>query len=218
MEPLNNASSAVYVVDDDPLARDLLLAQLRAEGFSALAYESGRAFLEAIGPDARGCILLDFQMPEMSGQQLQSLLMSRGVAMSVVFLTGTGDVSTTAAVMKLGAVDVIEKPWRKEQLAQVVREALQLEQSRWEKRVRRSEIQRRVAELTPRELEVGELVVQGRSNKAIAAALDVSERTVEVHRARVMAKMRAEGLANLVVLWREALGDVSEAADAHQSP
>src|ERR1700678_336046 len=200
MENLNNASQTVYVVDDDQLARDLLLAQLRAEGFCAHAFESGPAFLDAMAPEPRGCLLLDFQMPQMSGKELQSLLVSRGVMLPIIFLTGTGDVSTTAAVMKLGAIDVIEKPWQQLQLIEAVREALYLDQARWEKLVRLEELRSRIADLTPRELEVGSLVVQGRSNKAIASALDVSERTVEVHRSRVMSKLRAEGVAHLVVI------------------
>jgi FixJ family two-component response regulator len=202
----------VYIVDDDRPVLDLLTAQISAAGFDAVGFDSAASFLRSLKPRARGCLLVDFRMPDMTGKQLQEVLVGRKVIMPIIFLTGTRDVSTTAAVMKLGAVDVIEKPWEESTLMTAVQAALKLEEARYQKSLHIEELLARMAELTPRELEVAGLVVGGSSNKTIATTLAVSERTVEVHRARVMSKMKADGLAHLVVMWREAMEGLGRAA------
>lgn len=197
---LSWAGSVVFVVDDDASVRRLVAAVLGAEGVRVEQCGSGEQFLSSVTPEVRGCVLLDVDMPGMTGPELQNVLVTRNLHLPVVFLTGVADVDTSVAVMKRGAVDLIQKPFKKEQLLAVVKQALALDAKRTATRRRQSIAKTRYDTLNPREREVMGLVVEGLANKQVARRLDLSEKTIEVHRARVMAKMGADSLAELVRL------------------
>ena len=192
------ASRAICIVDDDEAVRDSLQALFEAEGFDVAAFASARAFL-AHGPARAGCLVTDLRMPDMNGLELLAALAERGDAPPVIMITGHGDVPMAVRAMKLGAADFIEKPFDARLLVARVREALRATAERGRARAD-SEIQRRVELLTPREREVLEQLVLGRSNKAIGLELKISPRTVEIHRARVMEKLAVGSLAELVRL------------------
>lgn len=198
------AGSIVYVVDDDASVRRLVAAVLGADGIRVEECQSGEQFLTAISPDQRGCLLLDVDMPGMSGPDVQQRLTERDVCLPVVFLTGVADVDTSVTVMRRGAVDLIQKPFKKERLLEVVRQALGLDLRLAAVRRRQAVGRSRYDALNPREREVMGLVVEGHANKQIARRLDLSEKTIEVHRARVMTKMGADSLAELVRLALDA--------------
>lgn len=198
------AGSVVYVVDDDASVRRLVAAVLGADGIRVEQCASGEQFLAVVPADQRGCLLLDVDMPGMTGPDVQKQLTERNVHLPVVFLTGVADVDTSVAVMRRGAVDLIQKPFRKERLLEVVKQALDLDVRRAAVRKRQGVARARYDGLNPREREVMGLVVEGHANKQIARKLDLSEKTIEVHRARVMTKMGADSLAELVRLALDA--------------
>ena len=186
----------VFVVDDDPSVLRAIGRLLRME-FAVEAFDSPSTFLAAVRPDTPGCILLDLALPGVSGLELQERLISSGCMQPVVFLSGQGSVRTSVQAMRAGALDFIEKPWENDTLLNTVRRALERDR---EMRVRRSasdSIARRVASLTPRESEVFRHVIAGRLNKQIAARLGTAEKTIKVHRARVMHKMAVRSVAEL---------------------
>src|SRR3954447_18491991 len=187
----------VYIVDDDPLTVSLLVHWLERAGLRAARYDSAEAFL-AEYHGAPGCLVLDVQMPGMSGLDLQRQLNERGAELPVIILTGTADVPTAVAAMKGGAVDLIEKPVTAEVLEARVRHALSRDATRRDRRAQRDGIEARAAQLSAREREVMDLVVAGLANKQIAVRLRLSEKTVEAHRSRVMRKMQADSVAELV--------------------
>jgi two-component system, LuxR family, response regulator FixJ len=188
----------VFVVDDDLAMRTSLQWLIESTGMRVLTFESADAFLASYYPGRAGCLLLDVRMPGMSGLELQAYLAREGYGIPVIVITGHGDVAMAVKAMKSGAVDFIEKPFHDEDLLRSIRNALAYDQ-RWRaSRATRAEIAARLAELTPREHEVMGMVTDGKANREIAAALGVSAKTVEAHRARVMEKMRAESLAELV--------------------
>jgi FixJ family two-component response regulator len=187
----------VYIVDDDTLTVSLLVHWLERAGLRAEKYDSAEAFLEHYR-GAPGCLVLDVQMPGMSGLELQRKLNERGAELPVIILTGTADVPTAVAAMKGGAVDLIEKPVTAEVLEARVRHALARDAARRDRRAQRDTIEARAAELSAREREVMDLVVAGLANKQIAVRLRLSEKTVEAHRSRVMRKMQADSVAELV--------------------
>jgi FixJ family two-component response regulator len=187
----------VYVVDDDPLTVSLLVHWLERARLRAERYDSAEAFL-AQYDGAPGCLLLDVQMPGMSGLDLQRQLNDRGTELPVIILTGTADVPTAVAAMKGGAVDLIEKPVTAEVLVARVQHALTRDAALRDRRAQRDTISSRADQLSAREREVMDLVVAGLANKQIAVRLRLSEKTVEAHRSRVMRKMQAESVAELV--------------------
>ena len=190
----------ITVVDDDDSVRRALSRLLSASGYTVRTFASARELLSDPSPDPAipGCLLLDVRMPELDGLELQSILKSTGTGTAVVFMTGHGDVQTGVKAMKSGAVDFLLKPFSDEELLDAVGRALALDAETRAERRDLAELTRRAGKLTPREREVCALVVTGRLNKQIAAALGTSEKTIKVHRARVMAKMRATSLADLV--------------------
>lgn len=190
----------ITVVDDDDSVRRALSRLLSASGYTVRTFASARELLADPSPDpgSPGCLLLDVRMPELDGLELQSILKGAGTGTAVVFMTGHGDVQTGVKAMKSGAVDFLLKPFSDEELLDAVNRALALDAETRAERRDLNELTRRAAKLTPREREVCALVVTGRLNKQIAAALGTSEKTIKVHRARVMAKMRATSLADLV--------------------
>ena len=188
----------VSVIDDDRSYRSWIEATLQAEGFTVESYECGRGFLEDCPPDRRGCALIDLAMPAIHGAELLLEMRSRGFQMPIIFLTATADVGTTATVMRGGALDLIEKPCEAALLVERVREAFAVDCKTAADRDVIEKQSRRLAQLTARERQVMELAVGGLANKQIARNLTISERTVEVHRARVMQKMEVESFADLV--------------------
>jgi len=185
----------IHLVDDDDAVRHSASFMLRHAGFTVKTYTDGVAFLEAVDSAQTGCILLDVQMPRMDGLEVQEQLNARGVAMPVIVLTGHGDVSVAVKAMKAGAVDFVEKPYEK----QVLVEALNRAFSRLDERTQRDllvdEAKGRIERLTPREHDVLVGLVEGQTNKAIADSLNISPRTVEIHRANLMEKLGATSLS-----------------------
>lgn len=203
-----SSEPTVFVVDDDQAMRTSLQWLIESTGMAVRTFASADSFLAAYYPGRAGCLLLDVRMPGMSGLELQSYLAQKGYRLPVIIITGHGDVDMAVKAMKAGAVDFIEKPFHDEDLLRSIRNALELDQRQRVTRASRAEIAARLAELTPREHEVMAMVTDGKSNKEIAATLGVTAKTVEAHRARVMEKMRAESLANLVRMALIAAGEV----------
>jgi len=196
--------ATVFVVDDDEAVRTSLRLLLKSVGLPVETFASAQEFLDQFDPDRAGCLVLDIRMPGMSGLELQQQLNERHSIMPVVFITGHGDVPMAVEAMQAGAVDFIQKPFRDQDLIDRINRALDKDREMRSELRERDEIRRRMSQLTPREREVLELVTQGKANKVIAGDLTVSQRTVEIHRARVMEKMGANSLAHLVRMVIEA--------------
>ncbi len=196
--------ATVFVVDDDEAVRTSLRLLLKSVGLPVETFASAQEFLDQFDPDRAGCLVLDIRMPGMSGLELQQHLNDRHSIMPVVFITGHGDVPMAVEAMQAGAVDFIQKPFRDQDLIDRINRALEKDREMRSELRERDEIRRRMSQLTPREREVLELVTQGKANKVIAGDLNVSQRTVEIHRARVMEKMGANSLAHLVRMVIEA--------------
>jgi len=188
----------VFVVDDDPAIRFAMQALLDSVGLRHEIYPSGDDFLATVDNERPGCLVLDIRMPGLGGLELQQELLDRGNSLPIIFITGHGDVPMAVEAMQKGAVDFIQKPFRDQDLLDRVGEALKTDQEQREAQHAHAEVAERIAKLTNREQEVFDLVVTGKPNKVIAYELGVSQRTVEIHRARVMEKMQARSLADLV--------------------
>ena len=201
---MTDKTPTVFVVDDDVAVCTSLRLLLRSVGLPAVTCASAAEFLAQFDPDCPGCIVLDIRMPGMSGIELQQVLNERHSITPIVFITGHGDVPMAVEAMQAGAIDFIQKPFRDQELLDRINRALSSDQALRAELGGRDGIRQRMARLTPREREVLELVTQGKANKVIAADLDVSQRTVEIHRARVMEKMGAGSLAHLVRMVIEA--------------
>jgi RNA polymerase sigma factor (sigma-70 family) len=188
----------IYLVDDDEALRDSLAWLLESQGFKVAAFASAEDFLKAWRPEFNGCLLLDVRMPGMSGLELHERLRAQYSTLPIIFITGHGDVPTAVAALKKGAVDFIEKPFNDTELLRLVSQCLVTEQEHRARRRQDAEVSRRLDQLTQREREVLDLIIAGKLNKQIADVLGISIKTVEVHRARVMEKMAAQSLAELV--------------------
>lgn len=188
----------VYLVDDDRGIRDSLRWLAESVGLKLVAFASAQEFLDAYPVDSPGCLLLDVRMPGMSGLELQEKLKSDGLEIPVIILTGHADVPMAVRAMKSGAIDFIEKPFSDQLLLDQINLALEKDAKRRAKKTEHAELIKRVESLSPRERTVMLGVVAGKSNKAIASELGLSQKTVEVHRANVMAKVRASSVAELV--------------------
>lgn len=193
--------TTVYLVDDDEAVRDALSLLLESVDLPVKAYDSGLSFLEAFDPNEPGVLVLDIRMPGMSGLELQDKLKEMECDVPIVFITGHGDIPMAVEAMRKGAVDFLAKPFRDQDLLDRINRAMRQEETNRESRANKQEIQSLFERLTPRENEVMERVVQGLANKAIAYELDVSQRTVEIHRARVMEKLGVRSVAQLVRLF-----------------
>ncbi len=193
-------AARVFVVDDDESVRRSLRRLLRSAGYAVEEFSSARAFLEQESPPGPACVVLDVRMPRMTGPELFDRMLQKSMSLPVIFLTGHGDVPTSVRAMKDGAVDFLLKPVDGEKLLAAIRAAIerQAESSALEKH--RDEVHARLSTLSPREREVMSHVVRGRLNKVIAADLGISEKTVKVHRQRVMEKTGAGSVAELVRL------------------
>jgi FixJ family two-component response regulator len=188
----------VYVVDDDAAIGRSLCRLIRSVGMDAVAFSSAQAFLDHPRPTGPACLVLDVRMPGLGGLDLQAKLGDARHTLPIIFITGHGNVSTSVRAMKGGAVDFLQKPFNDDELIAAVQRALALSRRAQLEASERAEIERRVHTLTPRERQVMALVVKGLLNKQIAAELGAAEKTVKVHRGRVMQKMQANSVADLV--------------------
>ncbi|MDH4125365.1 MAG: response regulator transcription factor [Gammaproteobacteria bacterium] len=191
-------SQAVYIVDDDPMIRYAMQALMESVNLRHEIFASADQFLEKEPQCRAGCLVLDIRMPGLGGLELQDELIARGSTLPVIFITGHGDVPMAVEAMQKGAVDFILKPFRDQELLDRIRFALQTDKQRRAEFEQHANIEQRLEKLTKRERQVFDLVVTGKPNKVIAFELGVSQRTVEIHRARVMEKMQARSLADLV--------------------
>jgi len=188
----------VFVVDDDPLVRESLQDLLNSAGFTVRTFGSASEFIRSKRPDVAACLILDVQLPDRSGLDLQTELVKSAIEIPIVFLTGHGDIAMSVQAMKAGAVEFLTKPFHKEPLFNAVKEALARDGEDRKQRSDTLELRRRLETLTPRERQVLALVVTGLLNKQIAGELGTTDMTVKAHRGRVMRKMGAGSLADLV--------------------
>ena len=188
----------VFIVDDDDAVRRFLSGLIESVELRVEAFASARDFLEAYEPGRPGCLVLDVRMPGMSGLELQRELADQAIDLPVIILTGHGNVQLAVHAMQAGAIDFVEKPFDNELLLDRIQRAVAENVRVGSERIKRIEIAERMQLLTPREREVLDLVVAGQTNKGVARHLDISEKTVEIHRANVMRKMQAKSLADLV--------------------
>lgn len=195
---MTDSPSTVFVIDDDPAIRDSLHWLVASVDLEVETYASGQAFLDAYRWDRTGCLLVDVRMPGMSGLDLQAEVKKRGIQLPVIIITGHGDVEMAVRAMKAGAFDFIQKPFNDQTLLELVQKAVDISVARHREAAEQAHIQRQLGQLTPRERQVLDRIVAGDPNKAIAQHLGRSEKTVEFHRAKVMEKMQARSLAELM--------------------
>ena len=197
---MNTDRATVFVIDDDESVRRGLARLLSAEGWNVETFPRARDFLEHDTHSGAGCVVLDVRMPEISGPELQSRMRELGLSLPIIFLTGHGDVPTSVQAMKRGAADFLLKPVDSAELLRTVAEAMERHAAELERQEERRHVRACLAQLTAREREVLECVIRGHRNKQIAAELGISEKTVKVHRGRVMQKMGVRSVAELVHL------------------
>lgn len=190
--------TTVFIVDDDPSHQDSLRFLLESVGLEVRSFASARDFLDAADPDMAGCLLLDVRMPGMSGLDLQSELGKAEIHLPIIFLTGHGTVPISVRALKAGAVDFLQKPFDEQDLFNAIHQAIERDRRGRRERDQLRAMQQLMASLTPREHEVFALIVAGLLNKQIAYRLGTTERTIKAHRSRIMEKMQAESLADLI--------------------
>jgi len=195
---LTTAEPTVFVVDDDAAGRQSLSLLVRSMSLNVEVFDSAASFLESYDSERPGCLVLDIRMPGMGGLELQQELEQRNVELPIIFITGHGDVSMAVRAMRAGAIDFLEKPFNDQDLLARINQALEVDAERRRARDELDTLRARLASLTPRERDVMERVVKGQPNKVVAIELGLSERTVEIHRAKVMAKTGSKSLAELV--------------------
>ncbi|WP_151705410.1 response regulator transcription factor [Nitrincola alkalilacustris] len=197
-----SAQESVFIVDDDDDFRESVKWLLESSDYPVEAFASAREFLEEY--DGRqGCMLLDVRMPEINGLALQQIMKDREILLPIIVISGHGDVPMAVNAMKNGAVDFIEKPFDEQQMLRLINKGLQEAEKRFQQLRQQRQVQARYDSLSQRECEVMQLVVNGKANREIADILGISPKTVEVHRSRVMSKMRADNLAQLVRMSAE---------------
>ena len=192
------SAGTVFVVDDDSSTRELLSWLMKKNGLTAQVFPDARSFLAGYRPGSPGCLVVDLDMPGMNGLDLQQYLKENGVLLPVIFLSGRADVPKAVRAVREGAIDFIEKPFDYRRVVSLVEECLRRDAEEREKHERRRACATRLAQLTQREREVMELVVAGRMNREIAEKLDISIKTVEAHRAKIMEKLEVSSVAELV--------------------
>lgn len=194
------AESTIFIIDDDPAVRQALTVLVRSMRLRAEAYESAQHFLDQFDPSRPGCLLLDVRMPGVSGLELLEQLIRKDVHMPAIVMSAYGDVPMVVRAMKAGALNFLEKPCRDQQLWEAIQEGLRWDATHRQNVVLRTKVLRRLQRLTPGEHKVLQRLIEGKANKTIAVELGMSVRTIEVRRAKVMAKMKADSLAELIRL------------------
>ena len=202
---MKSDTPTVFIVDDDSSVRDSLAMLVRSIALETETFGSAVEFLHTYDPVRCGCLLLDLRMPGMSGLDLQSRLVDMGSSLPIVFLTAHGDVSTAVQAMKVGAVDFIQKPYRDQELLDKIQHAVDKHGRLLREATEHQKVQARLETLTAREREIMHMVVEGKANKVIAGELQIGQRTVEIHRARVMEKTQSTSLADLVRMVMESM-------------
>jgi FixJ family two-component response regulator len=195
---MTDTDPIVFVVDDDASVRDAIKKLISSVGLRIETFGSTREFLAARRPEAPACLVLDVRLPDVSGLEFQRELAEADIRIPIIFITGHADVPMSVRAMKAGAVEFLTKPFRGQELLDAIQEAIARDRAAWDERARIKGLRSRYDSLTPREKEVMQLVVSGLLNKQIGAELGTSELTVKTHRGRVMQKMEAESLADLV--------------------
>jgi FixJ family two-component response regulator len=195
---MKDSDPIVFVVDDDAAIREAVQRLIASVGLRVQTFGSTREFLNSKRPDEPACLVLDVRLPDASGLELQRDLAAAGVHIPIIFITGHADVPMTVRAMKAGAVEFLTKPFRGQELLEAIQEAIARDRVAWNERAQMAELRARYDSLTPREKEVLKLVASGLLNKQIGAELGASELTIKTHRGRVMEKMRADSLADLV--------------------
>jgi RNA polymerase sigma factor (sigma-70 family) len=196
----------IFVVDDEPAVLTALERMLHVSGFEVSTFSSPSAFLDAAPHEGVACVLMDLSMPEMSGIDVQDAMHRKGITMPVIFLSGYGNVPSTARAMREGAIDFLEKPVQEGELLNAIARALDAASAQEQRRISRSDVDERLSRLTPRERQVCDLVARGLLNKQIGVELGMSEKTVKVHRGRVMHKLEVHSVAALVRLLSDQTG------------
>jgi FixJ family two-component response regulator len=209
---VNAASAIVYIVDNDEKVRSSLQWLVEPLGLQVKAFAGAGAFLEAYDPATPGCVLLDVRMPEMSGLELQQRMNEKGWNVPIIFISGHADVPMSVRALKAGAFDFLEKPFNRQELVDRLQKAIALDRSQHDSRAHLAVLKARIALLSERERQVLDLVLAGRMNKQIADDLGITVRTVEAHRANLMAKMRANSVLELAQTIAELNNDHSAAA------
>ena len=193
---MSGESATVYIVDDDAAFREAVKTLLHEEGLHSEIFESAKHFVSLSSWSETGCLLLDMRMPEMNGLEVQTKLGATDFALPIIFLTGHGNVPTAVQALKMGAYDFIEKPFQNDNLVEIVRSAIELSKSSTDKKAEENTLP--VADLTKRENDVFNCLVRGLTNKATAAELELSQRTIEFHRSNIMQKLEASSVAELI--------------------
>jgi FixJ family two-component response regulator len=195
---VKNADAIVFVVDDDPSIREAIESLLKLAGLRVETFGTAQEFLRNERPDLPGCVVLDVELPGLSGLDLQRELAAHGIKLPVIFITGYGDIPMSVRAMKAGATEFLTKPFRDQDLLDAIQQALERDRAARKHSSETAELRKRFDALTSRESEVMSLVVAGWLNKQIGFELKISEITVKIHRGRVMSKMGAQSLAELV--------------------
>ena len=199
------SSTTVFIVDDDPSHRDSLQFLLESVGLEVRSFSSARDFLDGADPETPGCLVLDVRMPGMSGLDLQNELANAKISLPIIFITGHGTVPMSVRAIKAGAVDFLEKPFDEQDLLNAIHQAIEQDRQTRLEREKLREIHKLINSLTPREYEVFTLLISGMMNKQVAYELGITEGTKKVHRSRIMEKMKADSMADLV-RYAEKLG------------
>jgi FixJ family two-component response regulator len=195
---VKNADAIVFVVDDDPSIREAIESLVKLAGLRVATFGSAQEFLRNERPDLPGCVVLDVELPGLSGLDLQRELAAHGIKLPIIFITGYGDIPMSVRAMKAGATEFLTKPFRDQDLLDAIQQALERDRGARQRSNETAELRKRFDALTSREKEVMSLVVAGWLNKQIGFELKISEITVKIHRGRVMNKMGAQSLAELV--------------------